>query len=324
MQTKTITIVGLQRTGTSIALALREGPIDFLVIGHDSNRHVLDESAVQAAVDRIEPDLIKACQPADIVVLAMPSVELEATLRLLGDKLQAHTLVIDLSELKAPGNEFAGRYLRQGFYVGARPVFSTATFTDLTDELTEARADLFKNSVFCIMAVADTDPQAIDTAVTFGRLLGGTPYFVDPVEYDILAQGVETMPGLLAGTLFRAVTKAAGWRDMLRFADLPFAQGTQPLNSDTENLAHLALHDREATLRWLDAVAAEVAELRRWIQEGEEDVLAAFLADLNRNRAKWLKERSDNAWEEGTGDGLDVPTMSEHFFGGLARRRKQG
>jgi prephenate dehydrogenase len=283
----------------------------------------LNEAEVQAAVDRAEPDLIKACQAADIVVLAMPAVELEATLSLIGDKLQAHALVLDLSELKAPGQEFAKKYIKQGFYVGARPVLSAETFADLTTGLDAARADLFRNSTFCVMAAADTDPGAIDTAVTFGRLLGAKPYFVDAREYDILAQGVETMPALMGGALFRAVTRSSGWRDMLRFADLPFAVGTLPLDTDAENLAYLALHDREATLRWLDALAAEVTDLRRWIQEGEQETLAALLADLDLNRRRWLKERSDNEWEESSGEALDMPSMSQHFFGSLARRGKK-
>jgi len=323
MQTKTITIVGMQRTGASIAMALQESKPEFVLIGHDSDGRLLDSAQVQAAVSKVEPDLIKACQPADIVVLAMPAVELEATLRLVGDKLQAHALVIDLSELKGPGAKLSKRYLQQGFYVGARPVFSAETFTDSAANLEAARADLFKNSVFCIMPLADTDPQAVDTTVTFGRLLGAKPYFVDPYEYDVLAQGVETMPGLMAGALFRAVSNSTAWRDMLRFADLPFATSTLPLDTDAENLAHMALNDREATLHWLDALAREVAELRRWVQDGEEDGLAAVLADLDLKRRKWLYERRENEWDESARQAVDVPTMSQHFLGSLGRRGKK-
>ena len=74
MQTNTITIIGMRRTGTSIALALKEGALDFTLIGHDSDSDLLHETAVTEAVDRVEADLIKACLPADIIVLAMPSV----------------------------------------------------------------------------------------------------------------------------------------------------------------------------------------------------------------------------------------------------------
>ena len=88
MQTNTITIVGMRRTGTSIALALKEGALDFSLIGHDSDSDMLREKTVAQAVDRVEADLIKACTPADIIVLAMPMVELQATLNLIGDRIQ--------------------------------------------------------------------------------------------------------------------------------------------------------------------------------------------------------------------------------------------
>jgi hypothetical protein len=54
--------------------------------------------------------------------------------------------------------------------------------------------------------------------------------------------------------MFRAVTRSQGWRDMLRFAGMPFATGTAALE-DEEEIAALALTDRDATLRWLEALA---------------------------------------------------------------------
>ncbi len=323
MKTNTIAIVGMHRTGTSIALALREGSQNFTLIGHDSDRELLRDPAVTQAVDRVEPDLVKACEPADIVVLAMPSVDLEATLRLIGDQLQPHTLVIDLTALKEPGVRFAKKHLQNGHYIGARPVFAAATFSDLQADINAARADLFKNSVFCVMPDVDTDPTAVETAVRFGGLLGAKPYFVDPLEYDHLSLGAETLPGAAAAALFRSITKTAGWRDILRFADLPFAVATQSLDTDTEDLAYLLMNDHEASIRWLDGLITQFSELRRLLDGGEPEVLSAYLAELKFGRYKWLRERSENEWDEAQGDDVELPTLSQHFLGSLATRRKK-
>lgn len=321
MQTNTITIVGMRRTGTSIALALQEGAVEFSLIGHDSDSDLLRETIITQAVDRVEADLIKACAPADIIVLAMPAVELQATLSLIGDRIQAHTLIIDLTALKAPGIRLAREHLTDGHYIGARAVFAAGTFTDLKTDLSSARADLFKNSVFCVMPSADTDPKAVETAVKFGQLLGAKPYFVDPLEYDQLALGSETMPGVAAAALFRSITRSTGWRDILRFADIPFAVGTQPLDIDTEDLAYLLLNDREATVRSLDSLLGQLNDIRRHLQDGDPDLLAAYLSELNRARQKWLEERKVNDWDEAKIEDFELPTLGEHFLGGFASRR---
>ena len=324
MKTNTITIVGMRRTGISIALALQEGPSEFSLIGHDSDANLLHLAIVTEAVDRVEVDLIKACTPADIVVLAMPALELEATLRLIGDRLQSHTLIIDLTALKGPGIRLAQEHLKEGHYIGARPIFAAGTFTSLETDLDSARADLFQNSVFCVMPSPHAEPKAVETAVRFGQLLGSKPYFLDPYEYDQLAFGSETMPGVAAAALFSAITKSPGWRDILRIADIPFAVGTQPLDIDTEDLAYLLLSDRESAIRSLDSYLLQLNEIRRYLKEGEPELITAYLMELNISRQKWLSERSVNDWDETSNDNFEMPSLSQHFLGGLASKRGEG
>lgn len=317
MKTQIITIVGLRRTGASIAMALKEGPLDFTLIGHDSEPDLVKQAVDRGTVDKGEANLIRAASVADILILSMPSAELEGTLRAIGGDLKDHALVIDLTALKGPGNKFAEKCITKGHYVGARPVFSAATFADGRAGADMARADLFANSVFCLMPGAETDPQAVETAVNFGRLLGASPYFVDPLEYDSLAQGVESMPGLMAAAIFAAINKTTGWRDILRFADLPFATVTMPLEIGADEMSYLALNDRVATLRWLDALSVEINNIRRLVYDNNADVLNAYVDEMDESRARWLHERSENDWFEIKESGVELPGMGQRFLGSL-------
>lgn len=311
METRTITIIGLGRIGTSIGLAVQHSHLGVTIIGHDVDRDAMDRAKELGAVDETQRRLVRAAAAGDIVVISVPVPEVEDVLRAIGADVQEHALVLDLSNLKGPGQTWAERYLERGYFVGASPVLA-ADALDGADS--GPRADLFRNSVWCLMPSPTADPKAVETTVNLGRILGATPFFLDAAEYDSLVQGVETVPGLLAAAIFRAVTNAAGWRDMLRFAGASFARSTKALR-DGEEIAHLALHDQAATLRWLDSLLEEMEAVRSWVAEGDRERLAALLHDLNEQRDRWLRERAENDWEEVPQQDAKPPGLVQRFLG---------
>ncbi|MFZ0548549.1 MAG: prephenate dehydrogenase [Candidatus Promineifilaceae bacterium] len=322
MKAQTVTILGLDRIGASIGLALKASSFELNIIGYDDDRDNANQAKELGAVDKVIRNLFNAATSADIVVLTMPFRELENTLKLIGDDLPPQTLVIDLGSLKTPALSWADEYVKRGHYVGASLVLAASMLTDSRLTTDAADAKLFEDSIFCVMPSPSAEPKAVETAVNFGRLLGATPFFLDPREYDSLMQGVETGPGLLSAAMFRAVQQSTGWRDILRFAGLPFALATTGL--ENEDLAYLALQDKDATLRWLDGVLEQLGEVRRWVAEGELERLELILDELSIERARWLHDRAKNDWTED----VDKPDLSEmggiggQFFGIFGRRGK--
>ena len=329
MKAQTVTIVGMGRTGISIARALKASSAGLTVVGHDRYRELAEKAKEETgAIDRIEWNLVTAASVADILVLTVPLSELENTLMVIGDEVQPHALVLDLSLLKGRSLKLADRYLKRGHFVGVVPVLSTAYLHDGRDDLSGATAELFRNSILCMMPSVNADPQAVETAVNFGRLLGAVPYFVDPLEYDSLVQGVETLPALTATAIFGALTKTTGWRDMLRLANSTFALTTQPLQYGVE-ITNLALNDKASTLRWLDALLGELTDVRRMIQEGDRELIDLTIGNLFVQREKWLRERQENDWVEVVESNLQQSSVSDQLLGGwlsgkLKKDKKEG
>ncbi|MFQ5401463.1 MAG: prephenate dehydrogenase [Anaerolineae bacterium] len=321
MKAQTIVIIGLGRIGASVGLALKQAMPELVIVGHDPDPDAAAVAKDQlGAVDKSERTLAGAVKTADILILTMPVAELEGTLQAAGEHVQEHTLILDLTGMKAAGAQWAERYLRQGHYVGASLVLAADHLTDAGSGTgaDAARANLFRNSILCVMPAANADPKAVETAVNFGLIMGATPYFLDAAEFDSLVLGVETVPGLVAAAMFKAVHKAAGWRDMLRFAGLPFALATRPL-SGSHDLALQALRDKAATLRWLDAVIGELTEMRAWFMEDEEEILLARLEKLEAERDRWLQERAENNWVEVELPPTDMPSLGRRFLGGFGK-----
>lgn len=314
MKAQTISIIGLGRTGASVGMALKASRLDVSIIGHDKDGAAMQAALDAGAVDSKQWRLVRAAADGDIIVLATPESEVEGILQAIGPDVSEHALILSLGGLKGPGQRWADRYLEQGHYVGAVAVLAANSLTDGTPGIDGARADLFRGSIFCLMPAPSADPQAVETAVNLGTVLGAKPFFVDADEYDNLVLGVETIPGLLAAALLAAVTTTSGWRDMLRFANLPFAQATLPLRDD-EALTLRALNDPAATLHWLDEVLQRLRDLRGRIAEGDREQLAAYLQQLSIERDKWLHERQKNQWEEVVQEQYKPPGMIAHFLG---------
>jgi len=325
MKAQTVTIVGMGRVGVSIGQALRAADVGLTIVGHDRARELAEDAKDKwAAVERVEWNLVSAAAAADILVLAVPLAEVENTLMVIGEDVQPHTLVLDVAQLKAQSLRWADKHLANGHYVGVVPVLSATYLNDGRDEPAAATPDLFRNSIFCLLPSAKAAPGAVDTAVNFGRLLGALPYFVDPLEYDSLAQAVETLPGLVAAALFGAVQKSTAWRDILRFANPSFAVATQPLLHGAD-ITTMALNDRAAILRWLDAMLNELTLIRRLIQEGDRDAIDLTLAELLVQRERWMREREANEWVEVAGTPVERTSLSEQVLGGwLTNKLKPG
>lgn len=314
MKAQTITIIGLGRTGASVGLALKASRLEVDIIGHDRDGDATQAALDAGAIDNKQWRLVSAASQGDIIILATPDSEVEGILQAIGQDVHEHALVLGLSSLKGPSQRWADRYLQQGHYVGAVAVLATNALTDGTPGIGGARADLFRDSIFCLMPSPSADPQAVETAVNLGTVLGAKPFFLDPDEYDNLVLGVETIPGLLAAALFASITQAGAWRDMLRFANLPFAQTTLPLRDD-EALAMRALNDQVATLRWLDSVLDALKDLRKRIADGDQEHFAAYLQQLSLERDRWLHERKKNEWEESISTDYKPRGLMEHFLG---------
>ena len=321
MKTQLLGIIGLQRIGSSVGLAFKQSKLDLTVAGHDRDRNIMKQSKEMGAIDKSYTSVANLISDADILVLAEPLSELEDTFQIMGNYVQAHTVIIDFASLKKPVQALADKYLTQGHYVAMMPIANVDSYKDTRLTVDAADGDLFRNSVVCVMPGPKVDEEAVQTATNIGRLLGCEPFFVDMGEYDAYMQALETVPSLIGVALFRSLTRATGWRDMVRFAGMPFAQVTSVMGREAD-IAHMTFSDKVAVLHWIDSVIQDLGEMRRWINEGDLETLGALMTELNIQREEWLHERRENSWQEGMAPKVNTPGFMEQMIGGgLFRRR---
>ena len=311
-----ISIVGLGCIGTSIGLALQQTETPLRIVGHDKETDHAATARKLKAVEKTDWNLIGACEGADVVILAIPMNAIEDTVRALAPHLKAGCVVTDTASLKAQVVGWAEDILPETVtFVGGNPVVaSSGTGPDAAD------AELFRGKLYCITPGPDANPDAVSLITNLVSVMGGQPYYLDPAEHDGLMAGVEHLPRALALALVNGAVQGAGWREMRKLAGGSFEQLSALVGEDPDALSSLLLANKDNLLRWLDAYALALREVRDLVAQGESEPMAQYIDQAVVARHQWLQDRRNKFSEVKPVDVERGGFMRQLLLGGKSRR----
>jgi prephenate dehydrogenase len=320
-----VTIVGLGLIGASIGLALREAGAASMLVGHDKDSAAAHRAQKAGAVDRTDWNLISACERADLIILAIPLDGLRDTLQAIGPHVRPNQVVVDTAALKKPVLDWADELLpADGQFVGLNPVLRGVPAGE--GGTASARADLFRDSLVCVLPSLRASAEAVQLALGLIAVLGAKPLFYDAVEHDSLMAATDQLPALLALALLETTVHRATWRELRKLAGPRFDAGTQLAQGDPSALAEACVANRESLLRWVDEFSESLDVLRATLADGQPELLAGRFEQAAQERAGWLRQREAGEWEEGLRSELPPKqSVLQPLLGGLMpRKRKPG
>jgi prephenate dehydrogenase len=317
-----VSIIGLGQRGAGVGLALQREPGTFAVVGHDKSPEAAQIAKRQGAIQRIEWNLHRAVEGADLVVATVPLQELDELLKLIGEDLKQGALVLAMTPLLQPAILAAERHLpRSVHFVAGRPVLVGPT------QGTAASGTLFKEAVFALAAGMKTEAVAIQLASDFAGRLEATALFVDAQEHDGIMAGVEQLPQLLGAALMRLSIRGTGWREARRLAGRTFGSATE-YGDDAMAIGQGLLDNRENLLLRLKQVQQELAAWAALLEApsvpGEIHPLVLALDEVVVEREVWAAQAMTKRWED---SGTQAPVQSQGgflrqmFLGGMGGRR---
>ncbi len=286
-----MTIVGLDTVGSSIGLAIKQTSADIQIVGHDRDSALSKNARKSGSVDRTEWNLIKACESADLVILSTPLAEIKTTLEAIAGDLKDGCVVTDTASLKVPVVRWARESLPQTVhFVGGHPIVDKTHI-----DLSSPQAELFMGSIYCLTPGTDTPPQALQAVSDLAEAVGAQPYFLDAAEHDGLIAALEQTPLLLALALQQVTAFSPSKREMIQLSGADFASVTDLLAYDAQTLAELCVQNADNTTRWLDAVLAQLTQLRDWVAGQEAESLEQSFAAALEARDGWRREAFERA-----------------------------
>jgi prephenate dehydrogenase len=294
-----ILIVGMGEVGASIGLAIAAGDHDVVCVGYDADGSTAREARKAGAVAKLAMSLEKAAEHAEVVILALPSGQVQAHLQAIAPRLKRGSVVLDTSSLKSAAMGWAADLLPEGcYYIGAVPTVGWDSLHAGGPGPASPRADRFRGSLMAMVVPVRTPEAAVDVALTMAGWLGMAPFFIDPAEVDAVAATVEDLPALLGVALLLVAVHSPGWNEARRMAGRVFAQGAAvgALQPPQDLRAALCLN-RPNVLTRLEAAIEELRTLRAMIAEGAEDELEGRLGEAQREHLAWLAARSRGDWQ---------------------------
>ena len=290
-----ITIIGLGVTGTSLGLALQRSEGNFEIVGHDKSPEASQQARQLGAVQRAEWNLHRACEGAELIVLATPIDQAPSLLPHIAEDLKPNCLLLALGSLLQPllENTIAAMPNHR-FTVVGRPVVAAI------GPLPTARADLYDGATFALATGMNTDAAALELASNFASRISANALFVDAQEHDGMMAGVEQLPQLLAALLMASNSRTVSWREAQRLAGRAFAQASDV----SMNPAAMAESFRTNRANLLQRVEQLQRELTRWhsllaedAPDGSKDELLEELLAASQARITWESGVNMKRWD---------------------------
>lgn len=318
-----LTIIGLGTTGCSMGLALQRDESNFEIVGHDKEPNAAQQAKKIGAVQRTEWNLHRACDGADLIVLALPMREVKDTLPLIAEDLLPGNMVFAATNLMQPVIELADSTLAEGVhFVAGHPILPGVGSALIP------RADLFDESVFCLAPSIQTAPEAIQLASDFVERIGAKPLYVDGQEHDGIIAGMELLPQLVSAALMRNSANTPGWQESKRMAGRRFALATEPggtaqqmfdaFMSDRQNLAMRVELLQQELSQWSGFLSSDEAP------EDEEHPLLIALQESVDERNQWESQVTLKQWDDSVDDppeGAGGGMLRQMLFGSMFSRK---
>lgn len=263
--------------GGSVALAIRRARPGCTVVGYGRSKEKCEQLEQSGIVNVAAATITEACRDCDVVVVAAPVDRIAAMVIEAAGSTSSSCLITDVGStkrgiLEAVATDPAA--VRR--FVPAHPIAGSEK-----SGAQHGSASLFDGKVVVLTPAEQTEASLVEKADHFWRLVGGQPLYLSAELHDAHLAAVSHVPHLVSALVARMADREAralvgsGWQDITRVAA-----------GDPGLWTAICQENRLAIATQLKRLASDLDDLRRVIDEQDDDALRSWLAE-----AKRLKEQ---------------------------------
>jgi Prephenate dehydrogenase len=269
----TVAVVGLGLMGSSFALALKQARPEVVIVGSDTDSMTLRKALDRGIVASASADT-SVVDMAEVVVVGAPIRAMRDVFAQLAGRTQGK-VVTDMASTKASVMEWASA---AGIdLVGGHPMCGKER-----SGIDAADASLFKDAPWVLTR---TEPMLSELV----QAVGAHPIVMDAQTHDRLVAGVSHAAFLLSVGYVLALSRRSDWPEASRLAASGFRDMSRLAAGDPELYTGVTRTNRANLLEQLDAVAAELARLRRHL-EADDARLVELFEEAQAVRERWARK----------------------------------
>jgi len=288
-----LTVIGLDRTGVSIGLALGKTHEEMQRTGFDLDHKKIEAAKKYQAFDQVVVKLEDAVKLADLILIDLPLDEVKDIFSRIAPWIKKDAVLLYFSALPAETAGWAKKLLPENVYYAALTPALNPKYIEDFDQATP-HVDLFEKSEILISHFPSIPPKVIQIAADLTAMLGATPCFADLAEVDGLQTIAQFLPLISAAAVMAEAANEPGWKDASQLAGNALANATHLLNSIVEeNQGQVLVEDQENSLRVIVNLQNSLAKLAQLVQAGDGQKLQDYLDSLRMERENWLAKRKN-------------------------------
>ena len=280
-----IVIVGLGLIGGSIARRLSELDLDCEIVAVGRNEAALQQALTDGNITAYTTDLQIGCQDADLIILGIPVLSIEACLQTIKPVLGPDTVVTDVASVKQAVVDSAISVFGEmpANFVPGHPIAGSEL-----SGYSASKAGLFEGRKTILTPLELTNASATALVTELWTLVGAEVVEMGVAYHDEVLAATSHLPHLLAFALVDTLSQQGESEEIYRFAGGGFRDFTRIASSDPVMWRDIFLTNSQATTRVLDRYIADLAGLRASLVAKDAQALFALCKRAKASRGRFL------------------------------------
>lgn len=272
--------------GGSFALAAKRSGLFQRVTGYTKSPANAEDALRLGVIDEIAASALHAVAGSDVILIAVPVSETEATLRTIATMIKPQSqLVMDLGSTKTDVVAAARAALGAQLpcFVPAHPI----TGSELSG-VAAARADLYQGKRCVITPLPETRGSRLEAAERIWQSVGSFVTRMSPEAHDQAYAALSHLPHAVAFAYIQSLLQEGG-TDALSLGGSGFRDFSRIAASDPTLWRDVFLANRVELVKQMDHLDAQMAYLRQLLETADGARLHHYLTQASQARRPWGK-----------------------------------
>lgn len=272
-----VLIVGLGQIGGSIGIDLVARNLVARVTGYDIDPDIAQRAVNRKIVHGAVSSLEDGVRNSDLVILAAPIREIIKMMPRVCEVIDDSAAIMDMAGTKTEILKTVSRCGRPINYIGGHPMAGNEN-----SGLQAVQRQKFRGRMFVLTQHDGSDSNEwLYTIMHLVTKIGGRPIVLSSEEHDKLIALTSHLPYLFALTLTRmAADRGETNCNVWNLAAGSFKSATRVAGSSTDLTLDMFLTNRANIGAVVDEMVADLMNLKRMIEAGDESSLKIMINDI--------------------------------------------